>query len=119
MEKDFDVHSYIEGLRLFNQREFFEAHEVLEDVWRAAPASKKKFFQGLIQVAVGLHHHSQGNIVGAVSVLKRAAKNLSAYPDGFEGIRISEVVDSISTLTSALERGLPLPPIPRLDEPEC
>jgi len=51
----FDLHSYVHGIRLFNQHHFFDAHEVLEDVWRAAPAEQKKFLQGLIQLAVGLH----------------------------------------------------------------
>jgi predicted metal-dependent hydrolase len=36
---------YLRGLELFNRREFFEAHEALEDVWRAAPAADKKFLQ--------------------------------------------------------------------------
>ena len=39
------------GIELFNQAEFFEAHEALEEVWRAAPAGEKMFLQGLIQVA--------------------------------------------------------------------
>ena len=53
-----------EGIKLFNSAEFFEAHEVLEDVWRGAPAAEKRFLQGLIQVAVALHHHSKENRVG-------------------------------------------------------
>ena len=115
----FDLDAYAHGIRLFNQGSFFAAHEVLEDVWRAAPAETKKFLQGLIQVAVALHHHSQGNLVGTASLLKRAARNLSAYPDEFGGIRVKTLLESIGSCGQALERGLPLPSIPRLDEPEC
>ena len=66
---------YLHGIRLFNRAAFFEAHEALEDVWRAAPESEKKFLQGLIQIAVGLHHYGTGNLVGARSLLGRAARH--------------------------------------------
>ena len=73
MESD----QYLRGITLFNQADFFDAHEVLEDVWRAAPPENKKFLQGLIQVAVAFHHYSTGNRVGMRSVLERAIRNLS------------------------------------------
>ena len=79
------------GLDLFNRAHFFDAHEVLEDVWRALPRDRpsrrrlRLHIQGLIQVAVAFHHHSTGNHVGALSVLKRAMRNLaraeSSFPD--------------------------------------
>jgi tRNA pseudouridine65 synthase len=40
------------GLRCFEAGEYFEAHEIWEDEWRA---SKLPYWQGLIQVAAGLH----------------------------------------------------------------
>jgi hypothetical protein len=115
----FDLRSYVHGIRLFNKHHFFDAHEVLEDVWRAAPPEQKKFLQGLIQLAVALHHQSTGNTVGALSLLKRAARNLAAEPREPRGIRVSAVLSSIGECVGALERGMPLPHIPRLDEPEC
>ena len=60
-----DQAGFSRGIALFNHGEFFEAHEVLEDVWRAAPPGEKKFLQGLIQVAVSFHHRSTGNLIGA------------------------------------------------------
>ncbi len=93
------------GLELFNRREFFEAHEVLEDVWRAAPPPEKKFLQGLIQVAVGLHHFSTGNRVGARSLLARAHRNLAEYPEKYGGLNLSEVRRAVESCAAALERG--------------
>ena len=118
-EQKFDLHSYVHGIRLFNQRRFFDAHEVLEDVWRAAPAEQKKFLQGLIQLAVALHHHSKGNTVGALSLLKRAASNLAAEPREARGIRVSELLQAITDCAGAIEQGTALPSPPRLHEPEC
>ena len=99
---------------MFNQAEFFEAHEVLEDVWRAAPALEKKFLQGVIQIAVALHHHSTGNRIGACSLLKRATKNLRDYPADYGGIRLDLLLASVTQWQHALENGEPLPSLPRV-----
>ena len=108
-----DSKRYPEGIALFNNGSFFEAHEVLEDVWRPAPEPERKFLQGLIQVAVAFHHHSTGNLVGARSLLARAAKNLSGYPESFGGIQLREVLQSITLWQRALSEGTPPPPFPQ------
>jgi uncharacterized protein len=109
-----DSHRLAEGIRLFNRAEFFEAHEVLEDVWRAAPTAEKKFLQGLIQAAVAFHHHSTGNVTGTRSLLKRAQRNLSTYPDEFKGIHLEALLESLGRWQEALENGQPVPPLPRI-----
>ena len=105
---------YLEGLELFNRAAFFDAHEALEDVWRAAPPAEKKFLQGLIQVAVALYHHGNGNSVGARSVLRRAFRNLSRYPENFGGINSALLLNSISAWQRALDEGTPVPPLPTI-----
>ena len=40
------------GVDLLNRGMFYDAHEVLEDAWRAAPEPERRFLQGLMQVAV-------------------------------------------------------------------
>jgi predicted metal-dependent hydrolase len=68
-----------DGLNLFNRGHFFDAHEVLEDVWRSLPRDQpmRRHLQGLVQLAVAFHHQSTGNHVGARSVLERAIRNLN------------------------------------------
>jgi predicted metal-dependent hydrolase len=99
---------------LFNHGEFFDAHEVLEDVWRAAPDQEKKFLQGLIQLAVGLHHYSTGNKVGARSLLARGDRNLSGYDEGLEGLRLAPLRARVREWVIALDNGHPAPPLPRI-----
>ena len=106
--------AYRRGLELFDRGEFFDAHEVLEDVWRAAPAEEKKFLQGLIQAAVGLHHHSRGNLAGARSLLARAERNLSGYAAGHGGIDVSGLRAHLTRWVGALENGENVPEVPRL-----
>jgi uncharacterized protein len=109
-----DAAQYRHGVELFNDAAFFDAHEALEDVWRAAPAAEKKFLQGLIQVAVALYHHGNGNSVGARSVLRRAFRNLSRYPENFGGINSALLLSSILAWQRALDEGTPVPPLPTI-----
>ena len=100
---------------MFNRGKFFDAHEVLEDVWRASPSEEKKFLQGLIQIAVGLHHHSTGNNLGARSLLARADKNLSAYGEGLGGLQLTPLRVSLASWIKALDNGHAIPPLPRME----
>jgi len=109
-----DAELYLRGIKLFNRAAFFEAHEVLEDVWRAAPEPEKKFLQGLIQIAVALHHHGNGNLVGTRSLLGRAVRNLSGYPENFGGIELARLLHSVAQWQGALAEGTPVPSLPRL-----
>jgi predicted metal-dependent hydrolase len=104
----------LEGVQLFNREQFFEAHEVLEDVWRAAAPRDKKFLQGLTQLAVAFHHHSTGNDVGCRSVMARALRNVSAYPEGLFGLDATEIVEAVAPCQQALEQNKPFPALPKL-----
>jgi hypothetical protein len=70
-----------EAQRLLDAGRPFEAHEVLEDAWKAAPAAERELWRGLAQLAVGLTHAARGNHSGAVSLIARGAANLAEYRD--------------------------------------
>ena len=59
----------------------FQAHEVLEDAWKAAPAGERELWRGLAQLAVGLTHAARGNRTGALALLNRGAGNIAGYRD--------------------------------------
>ena len=107
-----DSEGLARGIALFNRQEFFEAHEVLEEVWRPSAEPERKFLQALIQVAVGLHHHSTGNLIGASSLLRRAGRNLEGYPDSFCGIELRPLRQSIADWCRALTQNQAAPPLP-------
>jgi uncharacterized protein len=111
-----DSDKYLRGISLFNNAEFFDAHEALEDVWRAAPPENKKFLQGLVQVAVAFHHHSKGNRVGMRSVLERAIRNLAEPPGSFGQIQLAALLQSLVQWREALDHNSPLPTLPRIEE---
>lgn len=111
-----DLRGFNKGIEHFNNGEFFEAHEVWEDVWRAVDSpQEKRFVQGLIQVAVALHHHSTGNHVGAQSLLKRATRNLAGYPADFGRIDLALLLLSLDGWLHALQDGSAVPAQPRVE----
>jgi uncharacterized protein len=109
-----DARGYARGIELFNERQFYDAHEIWEDVWRESIGYEKKFLQGLIQAAVALHHHSTGNLVGACSLLERSRRNLAVYPEGFGGIRLTALILSLAAWRESLLSGSPNPAFPKV-----
>ena len=64
------------GAALWNERLFFEVHEVLEAVWRSATGAVREALQGVIQIAVAFHHLAHGNVRGARSLLVEGLRRL-------------------------------------------
>jgi predicted metal-dependent hydrolase len=71
---------YLEGIRLFNEADYFECHEVLEDLWTETLGEEQKFYQGLIQAAVGMLHFGNDNLGGARKLYNSARQKLEQYP---------------------------------------
>lgn len=97
--------AFDKGIACFNAAGFFEAHEHLEDAWRAVPAAQgpeKLFVQGLVQVAVAFHHYSTGNRIGARSVLERAVRNLTQNAAHCGGLEIEDLLASLQRWQMAL-----------------
>jgi len=70
---------YLKGIEYFNNCDFFEAHEAWEEVWTEYQGPSRKFFQGLIQTAVALHHFGNGNIRGARKLFTSSRNYLEPY----------------------------------------
>lgn len=78
--------TFEDAVALFNQRQFFECHEVLEDLWRPLPKGPEKWFlQGLLQVGVGFHHLEQQNYTGAKNLLTSGIENLKITASNKKG----------------------------------
>jgi len=77
-----------EGLRLFNDSEWFEAHEVWEDIWHMASGAKKRFYQGLIQYSVTIEHIRRGNPRGVRCVYATALTKFEGLGDVYMGFNV-------------------------------
>ncbi len=91
-----------EGIALFNRGAYFEAHEVLEEAWRAESRPCRALYQGILQLGVALYHIEQGNVPGARKVLQRAERKLASLPDWCQGVDVEALRRHVRTLRSAL-----------------
>ena len=110
-----DAAKFQHGIELFNAGSFFDAHEVLEEVWRECHGREKLFLQALIQAAVGLHHYSKGNRTGARSLLARARRKLADYPGAYCGITLHGLRLSLEQWEASLAGSTAPPAAPRLE----
>jgi predicted metal-dependent hydrolase len=77
---------YLKGIEYFNVCDFFEAHETWEELWTEYRGPGRKYYQGLIQAAVALHHFGNGNIRGAKKVYLTSRRYLEEYGSRYEGL---------------------------------
>jgi len=77
---------YQQGISHFNQCDFFEAHETWEELWTEYRGPARRFYQGLIQAAVALHHFGNGNIRGAKKVYLTSRSYLEDYRPAYRGL---------------------------------
>lgn len=77
---------YLEGIRFFNDCEFFEAHEAWEELWTEYRGPLRRYYQGLIQAAVALHHFGNGNIRGAKKVYLSSRSYLDDFRPACQGL---------------------------------
>ena len=53
---------FLNGIKAFNEKKFYDAHEYLEDLWSQYYLSEALFIQGLIQLSVGYFHITNSNL---------------------------------------------------------
>ena len=83
------------GLELIRSGEYFAAHEVLEDAWRAAEGPERDFYQGLVHVAVAWYQAGRGNEVGCERQLEKAARRLGPYAPSHRGLDVAALAESV------------------------
>ena len=94
-----------EGIALFNRGRFFDCHEVLEEVWLEFSGERKRFLQGLIQVAVALHHLRNGNRVGAERLLDAAVEKLAGDSPERELLDVAALLTALAPLRKQISAG--------------
>ena len=105
MKFDWTQGALAEGLRRYQEGEFFAAHEAWESVWLEAQEPEKTFVQGLIQVTAAFYHLQRNNPRGAAQLLRGALGRLDRYPACFGGISVVLLRNDIREWLQALETG--------------
>jgi len=100
---ELDAH-YSGYFELFNRQKFYEAHDVLEDLWLPdRNGANGNFYKGLIQLAGAFVHLQKGRLRHAAALFKLAQTNLQKYPRSHEHLDVAAVLQLIANWLRQLE----------------
>ena len=101
--RELDPH-YLGYFECFNRQLFFEAHEVLEELWLGERGRQDdRFYKGLIQLAGAFVHLQKLRTRPAVALFKLARRNLWHYPSVYRFLDLKEVEQLIDLWITRLE----------------
>jgi predicted metal-dependent hydrolase len=117
MELDWNLGELAKGVALYRQRQFFEAHEHWEVVWKQSRGEEKKLLQAMIQMAGAFHHWQRGNRRGAVSLMQGSLRRLESCGAHCGGVDVASLRAELRQWMEGLQSGaatvaLPYPKIP-------
>jgi predicted metal-dependent hydrolase len=102
------------GITLFNNCEFFQCHEVLEEAWTKEVGPRRLFLQALIHLAVGFYHCERRNPPGARSQLKKGIHKLALYLPSCESIDTARLHRDALAALERVEVGAVVPVYPQI-----
>ena len=101
--QELDAH-YAGYFNCFNRQLFYEAHEVLEDLWlQDKYGPDGAFYKGLIQLAGAFVHLQKNRPRPAAALFKLALGNLEKYPEKHERLDVATVCGLIRNWLGSLE----------------
>lgn len=100
MQADLLVH-LDRGVVLFNDRRFFEAHEVWEEAWRRTDGDEARFLQGLIQVAAALVKWQRGQSRGMTDLFAKGCEKLTPFRPVHHGLDVAALLDAVAAWRAA------------------
>ena len=93
-----------EGIRLFNDGQFFECHEILEGFYQEAADENKPFLEGLIELAAAFRIYSDfGEINGPVRMIHQALIRFENYQPEFLKIRVKDLCEAAEAWTKSAQ----------------
>lgn len=96
-----------QGIEQFNQAEFYACHDTLEALWMEAGEPNKRFYQGILQIAVGCYHLSHQNLRGAAILLGEGINRLSGYTPEYNGVDVEELLQQSYQLLAQVQQTSP------------
>jgi uncharacterized protein len=94
---------WLQGVDEFNRREYYACHDTLEALWMDAVDPDKKFYQGVLQIAVGCYHLHNHNLKGAIILLGEGSGRLPYYQPIYAGIDVAALIRDSHHLLQTLQ----------------
>ena len=86
---------FLNGVKAFNKKKYYDAHEYWEELWIDYQLDDAKFIQGLIQMSVGYFHITNLNIIGAKRLFEKCLPKLKCYEKGVKNINVQYLIESV------------------------
>ncbi len=87
---------FVKAISLFNQAEWYPAHDLFEEIWHETNGPERTTIQGILQVAVAELHLENGNTIGATILFGEGLGRLRTLgvPDlGLDLIKLCNCVE--------------------------
>jgi len=94
LQNDIKDKLFIKGITLFNEKNFYDAHESWEELWSEYRLKDEIFIQGLIQLAVAFFHITNLNLKGSRNLFNKCLPKLKKFPANHRNINLLEIIDS-------------------------
>ncbi|ADB95051.1 DUF309 domain-containing protein [Candidatus Atelocyanobacterium thalassae] len=94
--------NFLEGIKQFNQQEFYACHDTLESIWIKTIDLDKHFYQGILQISVGCYHLINNNWHGAVTLLGEGIRKLRKYQPNYKNVNVSQFLEESENLLTYL-----------------
>jgi uncharacterized protein len=94
---------WLQGVDEFNRREYYACHDTLEALWMDSVDPDKKFYQGVLQIAVGCYHLHNHNLKGAIILLGEGSARLPYYQPTYAGIDVTALIRDSHHLLKTLQ----------------
>ena len=82
-----------EAIAQFNNGDYYNCHDTLEAIWNDAWESDRAFYQGILQIAVGLYHLKNRNWHGAAILLGEGTSRLPEYLPEYHSIDVESLLE--------------------------
>ncbi len=106
------------AIKKFNEADYFECHEILEDIWFDVRGNSRDFYQGLLHIAVGFYHLTKintknalpasgvasHNFKGTIIQLDKAINKLNKYDEVYSGIKLHELLKQLKSISVRLKK---------------
>lgn len=92
------------GIALFNQKQFWKAHEALEEAWKLETGAVRHLYRGILQVGVAYFHIQKNNYVGGIKMYQRSQHWLNPFPAYCRGIHLAQLRADFETVIAEVQR---------------
>jgi hypothetical protein len=95
--------SLFTALNLFNNHEWYEAHDAFEEIWNTVGGDERQVIQGILQVSVSQFHLSKGNLNGATILLGEGLGRIKTRKEINLGIDLESFCQCLENLLRKLQ----------------